>query len=145
VFERVVNHRPEYAVALRAVEDALWAQDAVDPIVLELCRLRIAQLLGSSDELARRTPTAIAAGLDEATVSELRQWPTSERFDARLRTCLGYAEQVLLDAQGVSDEQAAAVIAAMGDGGLLVLTYACGFFETNARARIVLALEGVTA
>ncbi|MFI5053008.1 MAG: carboxymuconolactone decarboxylase family protein [Acidimicrobiia bacterium] len=144
MFERVVDHRPEYAAALRAVDEALWAQDVVDPIVLELCRLRIAQLLDSPDELARRTPTAVAAGLDEAMVSELRQWPTSDRFDARLRTCLGYAEQVLVDAQAVSDEQAAAVVAAMGDGGLLVLTYGCGFFETNARARIVLALEGVT-
>jgi hypothetical protein len=36
------------------------------------------------------------------------------------------------------------VVAAVGDGGLLVLSYACGFFETNARARLVLALEGVT-
>jgi alkylhydroperoxidase family enzyme len=145
VFERVVDQRPQYAAALRAVDDALWAQDLVGPIVLELCRLRIAQLLASPDELARRTPAAIAAGLDEGMVSELAQWPTSDRFDARLRACLGYAEQVLLDAQGVSDDQATAVVAAMGDGGLLVLTYACGFFETNTRARLVLALDGVTA
>jgi alkylhydroperoxidase family enzyme len=140
----VVGRRPEYAAALRAVDDALWAQDVVDPIVLELCRLRIAQLLGASEESSRRTPAALAAGLDEQMVSELQQWPTSDRFDARLRSCLGYAEQVLVDAQGVTDEQAAAVVASVGDAGLLVLSYACGFFETNARARLVLAPEGVT-
>ena len=29
------------------LDDALWAQDVVDPIVLELCRLRIARTAGS--------------------------------------------------------------------------------------------------
>ena len=52
VFERVVELRPHYAAALQAVDDALWTQDVVDPITLELCRLRIAQLLASPDEQA---------------------------------------------------------------------------------------------
>jgi alkylhydroperoxidase family enzyme len=140
----VVNQRPEYAAALRAVDAALWEQDVLDPVVLEMCRLRIAQLLRASDELTVRTPAAVAAGLDETLVLDLPRWPVSNRFDARLRACLGYAEQVLVDAQEVSDEQASAVIAAVGDGGFLVLTYACGFFETNVRARLILAGSELT-
>jgi hypothetical protein len=53
--------------------------------------------------------------------------------------CLGFAEQVAIDAQGVTDDDAAKVIATIGEGGFLVLTYACGFFETTQRARILLA------
>jgi alkylhydroperoxidase family enzyme len=137
-FDRVVNLRPAYADALREVEVALWEQDQLDPVTLELCRLRIGQLLGCPTEAADRTPAAVDAGLDEAMVAVLRRWPTDERFDARLRACLGYAEQLLMDAQGVSDAQAATVVGAIGEGGFLVLTYACGFFETNQRARLVL-------
>ena len=135
----VLDHRPAYAAAYRAVLTELWAQHAIDPVTLELCRIRVAQLLGCDEAAAERTPAAIAAGLDEELVARLAEWPTSERFDARLRACLGLAEQVLLDAQGVSDEQAANVIAAVGEAGFLVLTYACGLFETNQRARILLA------
>ena len=140
-FDRVVNHRPRYAAALRSVEAALWRQDVLDPIVLELCRLRIAQLLDCSAALGYRTPEATNAGLDEAMVSVLAQWPDHDLFTQRLRTCIGYAEQLLLDAQGVTDAQAAEVVAAIGEGGFLVLTYGCGLFETTQRARKLIGAQ----
>lgn len=134
----MANLRPEYGAALRAVETELWAQDVLDPVSLELCRLRIAQLLRCDVASTERTPSAVVAGLDEAMVESLSRWSTDDRFDARRRACLGYAEQLLIDAQGVTDEHAAAVIDAIGEGGFLVLTYACGLFETTQRARLVL-------
>lgn len=138
VLDRVVGLRPEYGAALRAVESALWAQDALDPVTLELCRLRIAQLLGCTEAQAERSPAAAAAGLDEGMAAAVSRWPTDGRFDGRTRVCLGYAEQLFVDAQGVTDEQAAGVIAAIGEGGFLVLTYGCGLFETTQRARLLL-------
>jgi alkylhydroperoxidase family enzyme len=134
--DRVLNHRPAYAEAMRDVETALWSQDVLAPAILELCRLRIAQLLGAADELARRTPGV--EGLDESLVDTLAQWPTAPGFDERQRVCLGYAEQILIDAQGVSDDDAARVIGVVGEGGFLVLTYGCGFFETTQRAGLLL-------
>jgi alkylhydroperoxidase family enzyme len=138
LLDRMAQLRPEYGAALQAVETELWAQDVLDPVSLELCRLRIAQLLRCDEALAERTPAAVSAGLDEGMVDGLSRWATDDRFDARLRACLGYAEQLLIDAQGVTDEHAAAVIAAIGEGGFLVLTYGCGLFETTQRARLVL-------
>jgi alkylhydroperoxidase family enzyme len=135
-FDDVVGARADYAAALRDIERALWAQELVSPVVLELCRLRIAQILGCATALEHRTPQA--AGLDEALVGALPGWATDPRFDRRTRDCLGYAEQLLIDAQGVEDDQAQAVIDAIGEGGFLVLTYACGLFETTQRARILL-------
>ncbi len=136
-FERIVGHRPCYAAVLADIEAALWRQDAVPPLLLELCRLRIAQLLGCGVALAHRTPQAVASGLDESLVSSLSQWPTDARFSGQARVCLGYAEQLLMDAQGVSDEEADRVIDAVGQGGFLVLAYACGLFETTQRARMI--------
>ena len=136
-FERIVGHRPRYAAVLADIEAALWRQDAVSPLLLELCRLRIAQLLGCGAALVLRTPQAVASGLDESLVSSLSQWPTDARFSAQARVRLGYAEQLLMDAQGVSDEEADRVIDAVGQGGFLVLAYACGLFETTQRARLI--------
>ena len=136
-FERIASHRPRYAAVLGEIEAALWQQDAVSPLLLELCRLRIAQLLGCGVAFVHRTPQAVAAGLDESLVSSLSQWPTDARFSGQARVCLGYAEQLLMDAQGVSDEEADRVIEAVGQGGFLVLAYACGLFETTQRARLI--------
>ena len=137
-FDDIVGARADYAAALREIERAVWAQELVSPVVLELCRLRIAQILGCATALEHRTPQAVTAGLDEALVEALPEWPTDPRFDRRTRDCLGYAEQLLIDAQGVDDDQARGVIDALGEGGFLVLTYACGLFETTQRARILL-------
>ncbi|BBZ39955.1 carboxymuconolactone decarboxylase family protein [Mycobacterium conspicuum] len=137
-FDDVVGARPEYAAALRDIEYAIWDQTLVSPTILELCRLRIAQLLGCRAALDYRTPRAPTDSLDETLVDSLTRWPTSSRFDRRLRACLGYAEQLLIDAQEVSDELCRAVIDEIGEGGFLVLTYACGLFETTQRARLVL-------
>ena len=132
----VVSLRPAYAAAFHEVLDAIWDQDVVDATTLELCRLRIAQMLGA-------TPTP--ERVDADTFTALSRWPTDDRFDARMRVALGYAEQVLLDAQGVTDEHAATVIDALGEPGFLVLTYACGVFETTQRAELVLGESRSTA
>ena len=136
-WDRVIDHRPAYAAAFRDVEAALWGQDVLDPGILELCRLRTAQLLGADGELHGRSPAA-AGRVDESLIDVLAQWQTAPGFSEQQRSCLGYAEQVLVDAQGVTDELAAEIVEAVGEGGFLVLTYACGFFETTQRARLLL-------
>jgi alkylhydroperoxidase family enzyme len=138
VLERVASLRPAYAAALRDVEAAVWGQHQLEPELLELCRLRIAQML-QADEQVTEPPVRVV--LDSVLLAQLRQWPTSDAFTERQRVCLGFAEQLVVDAQGVSDEHAASVIATIGDGGFLVLTYACGFFETTQRASIVLGVQ----
>ena len=137
-FDDIVGARADYAAALRDVDDALWTQDLVSPVILEMCRLRVAQILGCTAAFERRTPEATAAGLDETLVASLARWTADPSFDSRTRACLEYAEQLLVDARGVDDEQARDVITEIGEGGFLVLTYACGLFETTQRARLVL-------
>ena len=134
--EQLSGPCPTYGAALDEVIRAIWDQDVLDAATLELCRLRIGQLLGAEPEPERVDPS-LAAGL--------RHWSTDDRFDARLRAVLGYAEQILLDAQELSDAQAKEVIDTIGEDGFLVLTYACGVFETTQRAEMILGIRRSSA
>ena len=105
--DRVLGLRPGLRAEYRAFLSTVWTRSGLDPVVLELCRLRVAQLLGCDGELAERTASARDAGLDEAKIAMLPQWPTSPVFTATERACLAYAEQFVLDPHGVDDAQAA--------------------------------------
>ena len=53
---------PEARDRLGELEAELWAPGRMDPVVLELCRLRLAQLLDDRQGLDQRTPAALQAG-----------------------------------------------------------------------------------
>jgi alkylhydroperoxidase family enzyme len=127
--------------ALADVVVAAW--DETDPVLLELCRLRMATVLSYPAEQARRTERARAAGLDEAKVAELPKWPTSPRFDARERACLALAEQFVIDANGVTDEHVAEVTTHLGPAGCYAFVQALSVIETFQRACLTLGIESV--
>lgn len=139
--DAVFGLRPELFDAWRAFRDAFWERRLVDPVILELCRLRVAALHGCRAELAARTPAARAAGLDEAKIAALGDWATDARFGASERACLRFAEQFVLDAHGVTDGDAAAVTAALGDAGTVALAEALALFDGFCRFRLVLGVE----
>ena len=112
VLSRVLAEQPDVASSLDALNEAAWS--VVDPVLLELCRLRVAKLLGCEYEQALRTEAAVAAGLDEATIVDLPAWPTSERFGRRERACLAFCEQFVIDVAGMDDELAFAVSDELG-------------------------------
>ena len=135
VIAAVLSDHPEVAANLFAAHNAAW--DVVDPVVLELCRLRLAQLLDNAAELAVRTPAAVAAGVGEATVLELRSWPTSPRFGARERACLAFCEQSFIDVASVTSSMTEAVSAELGVQGLADFVSALLVIEQRQRLRLV--------
>jgi alkylhydroperoxidase family enzyme len=134
VLDAVLAGVPDVARYLHEADTAAW--DAVDPVLLELCRLRVAMLLGCQAELAARTPAAVDAGLDEATVAELSHWPTSPRFGARERACLAFTEQFVIDVANLSDDLADAVRDQLGPTGLMDFTNALLVVEQRQRLRL---------
>ena len=108
----MLAEQPDVAGSLDALNEAAWS--VVDPVLLELCRLRVAKLLGCEYEQGLRTEAAVAAGLDEATIVDLPAWPTSERFGRRERACLAFCEQFVIDVAGMDDELAFAVSDELG-------------------------------
>ena len=123
---------------LAELDATLWSR-SFDPRLMELIRLRFAQLLGADRELARRTPQAIAAGLDDATIVELPQGPVSPRFDTRDRTVLAWAEQWLVDVTGISADAAAKLHQLWSDRELAQLTMAVAVFEMVTRTCVALS------
>jgi alkylhydroperoxidase family enzyme len=142
VIDRVLARQSDVAEQLLAADGAAWR--ATDPVLLELCRLRIAMLLDCSAELAVRTPAAVAAGVDAETVDALPRWPTSPRFGARERACLAFCEQFVIDVANLDDELAEAVRAHLGDAGLVDFANALLVVEQRQRLRLAWERLGLT-
>jgi alkylhydroperoxidase family enzyme len=126
------------AASLRAYRDAVWRDPATDPALLELCRLRLAQLLGADPSSAPPHPAAAEAGLDPEKLAELARWPTSERFSARDRAALAFAEQWLFDPSGMTDDDCARLRAALGDAGCAAFTMGLALVEALLRFELAL-------
>lgn len=139
-FDAVFGLRPDLFDAFRSFAEVFDTHRLVDPVVLELCRLRCAQLLGCRSELVMRSPAAVDAGLTEADVAALTQWPTSDRFTDAQRACLALAEQFVLDPHGVTPAQRAAVAEHFGEAGLVALVEALAIFDGFTRFRTILGI-----
>jgi len=132
-FERVFALRANLFEAWRDFSALFWTRRLVDPVVLELCRLRVAQLLGARYPQSVRTPEARAAGLPEGRIAALACWRTSDDFGETERACLRFAEQFVLDAKGITDADAAAVVGALGDAGTVAFVEALAIFDGFSR------------
>jgi alkylhydroperoxidase family enzyme len=91
--------------------------------------------------LSSRRPEALAAGLDEAKVALLDRWWRSSTFTETECACLRFAEQFVLDAKGMSDEQARPVIDALGEKGTIALVEALAIFDGFGRFCRMLEIE----
>src|SRR5262249_18263905 len=138
---RLAACSPDAAAALTDLVAAAWAE--TDPVLLELARMRIATLLGNRAELTPRTTLAHDAGVAEAKVAALPEWPTSPLFDARERACVALTEQFVMDANGVTDEQVADVTEHLGSEGCYAFVQAISVLETFQRACLTLGIEGI--
>lgn len=131
---------PQVFENLVVLEQRLWAEDSIEAPLLELVRLRIAQLLDAPAELERRTPAAVDVGLDEAMVTELSMWPTSPRFDERQRAVLSWSEQWVIDPEQITDDDATRLTTALSEKECAALSTALAVFESLTRTRVALGL-----
>jgi alkylhydroperoxidase family enzyme len=107
-------------------------------VVLELCRLRIAQLVRCDRELATRTPAAATAGLTESKIAQLTRWPSSPDYTAAERAALCFAEMYVIDPGSVTDEMTAAVNEYFTPPEIAVLTTGIAVFDAIARFQVAL-------
>jgi alkylhydroperoxidase family enzyme len=139
IIDTVLAHLPDVVAALEATHRAAWA--AVDPRMLELCRLRAAQLIGCAGEAMARTP---GAGLDPDLADHVAQWPTHSGFGEAERDVLAWCEQFVIDVASMTDDQVAAVARHAGDDGVVNLTNALLVIEQRQRLRVMWEHLGLT-
>lgn len=141
--DRVFGLRPDAYARFREMYAGLWDASAIDPVVLELCRLRIATVLGCDAERAIRYTDASDAGLTEARVAMLPRWPDDPVFSAGERSAIEFAEQYVIDPHGLTDEHFAALHREFDEPALATLSLAVAMFDALTRMRLALGVEPV--
>jgi len=96
--------RPESSAVRAHSKDAFWAfadswarlyrGGVVEHPLKELCRVYVSRSLNCEYCGNQRSPAAQRAGLDEATLDEVVNFESSERYDERQKAALSYAEAI---------------------------------------------------
>lgn len=137
--QEVLGLRPELAELVDTYLAQAWADN--DPVILELCRLRIAQLHGDEAQQRLRHDSAARAGLTEDKIADLARYVDSPHYSEHERACVSYAEQYVIDVHGIADADAARVKQRMSDGEFVAFTVALGLFDGFGRFRLVLGID----
>ena len=132
--DELFNVLPKAHEHYRDLDAQIW-DGRIDPVLLEVCRVRIATLHRCLPELARHRAD-IGAKRDA-----IAQWPTSPLFSATERALLRFAEQYVIDAQGVADADAAGVTAVLSGPEVAAFTIAIGTFDAICRFTLALGTE----
>jgi alkylhydroperoxidase family enzyme len=140
-FERVFALRKNLFEDFRSFYALFWEKRLVDPVILELCRLRIAQLHGCEAELRVRYQPALDAGLTEEKIAALADAGDSPLYGGAERACVALAELFAMDPHAITDADAARVVAALGDAGTVALVEALALFDGFTRFRLMLGVE----
>ena len=124
-----------------AVWDAVWRQTHIPAPVLELCRLRLAQLHGATAEQALHRPDRLDAGKTAALLdgSHLKDG----RFSAAELAVLEFTEIYAQDPAAIGDDMADAVKQHFGEAGLVCLVESLGFID--GRIRLALMFSALQA
>ncbi|WP_101760216.1 carboxymuconolactone decarboxylase family protein [Oceanicoccus sp. KOV_DT_Chl] len=137
-FGQIFSLRPNLWADYQRFIAVLWQRTSLSVVILELTRLRVAQLHNCKPELNRRYQLAIDAGLVEEKIQQLSQWHTANVFSRSERGCLELAELFVIDPHAISDEVAAAVQHSLGDNGFVALMEALAMFDGFCRFQLML-------
>lgn len=130
--------RPNLKADLDAFSSTFWQLTVLDPMLLECCRLRVAQLHRCQAELAQRRAEAEAAGFSEQHAEALLRWDQSELFSQLQRDALALAELFVQDPQAIDDELALRLTTTLGDAGFVALLEALALFDGFCRFQCML-------
>jgi alkylhydroperoxidase family enzyme len=117
---------------MSAAHHAAWA--ATSPRLLELCRVRIATMLGCTAESNERTTES---RVPPELLDAIAAWPTDPRFEPADRACLAFTEHYVIDVASVDDDTVDAVRDHLGDEGVQSFVSALLVVEQRIRLRLM--------
>ena len=132
--DRVWNTRPQFHATF--VDDYRRAIARVEPVLVELCRLRMALLFGCAVDLSLRSKPARAAGLGEDKIAALANYDKSPLFSARERACIGFAEQFALASYAIDDADVARVQQVLAPEDFIYFVKALSVIDQFQRAAV---------
>ena len=134
--DSTIGELAELAAPFSALYESLWTQRHVPADVLELCRLRLAQLHQCAVELQRHE---VEIPIEKS--ERLAQWDTDSIFSSAERACLAFTEVYAMDVQALTDQHADAVKMHFGDAGLVLLVEALGILDGMTRLSLLWQLR----
>jgi alkylhydroperoxidase family enzyme len=127
--------RPEACALLVDLNERVW--QVGDPVLLELVRLRVAQLIGNPAAVQMRCSYAAAA--PESKILALPDYPSSPLFSPAERDTLAFAEQFLIDVGGTTEDARAELIRHFGADGARGVVSAIYVVEFTQRLQMIAA------
>jgi alkylhydroperoxidase family enzyme len=137
--EQVWRYRDDYYRLF--VDDYVRSVRRLDPVLVELARIRIAQLVESEFDAALRYRAAGDAGLTETKISAITDYPTSELFSDRERAVLEFTEQFALQSSSISDEDCARLQEHITAEQFIYLVKALSTMDQFARANSAFRIQ----
>jgi hypothetical protein len=138
--ERAFGLRPELSTACRDFIALFWEAPLLDPALLELCRIRVGQMIGAEVPDLCDAMRAARAALAPPRIAGLADWWNRDVYSATERACLRFAEQFVLDPQAIGDGDAADVVAALGDAGTVAFVEVLALLDGFSRFTRFLAI-----
>ena len=137
--DRVWGTRPVFFE--RFMRDHSKSMGLVDPVLVELCRLQLAQTHQCEFAQQLRYRLATEAGLTEEKIAALSNYYNSPLFSHVERVCIGFTEQFAMDPSSVGDEEIARLSAALGPEPMIYLLKAISVMDMLQRSMVAFALE----
>jgi AhpD family alkylhydroperoxidase len=131
----LVRLRPRACGLLAALNERVW--QAGDPVLLELVRVRAAQLIGNPAALRARSPYADVEVVPPSKVRALPDYPGSPLFSAAERDTVAFAEQFIIDVGGTAEAMRAGLVGHFGADGARRLVSAMYVVEFTQRLQLI--------
>lgn len=129
--------RPQACGLLVALNERVW--QVSDPVLLELVRLRAAQLIGNHAALQVRCRYADVDAVPESKILALPDYPSSPLFSAAERDTLAFTEQFLIDVGGTTAAERAGLTGHFGADGARGVVSAIYVVEFTQRLQMIAA------
>ena len=129
-FRDVLGERTAVADNLADIHELAW--EVVDPVLLDLSRLRVAMLLGCQSELE-----ILNSDLSSEKMASLAEWPSTNFFNECEKSCLRFVEEFVVDVSSIPDSSAFAVRDHLGEEGFVNFVNALLVVEQRIRLQIV--------
>lgn len=136
-FDDVFALRANLHERYREFVSLLGTRRTVDPLLLELCRLRVAQVLGCPPM------PALAAGErpSERKLAALKDWESSDSFSEHERACLAFADKFVRAPRTITDDDAAAVARHLSTPEIVAFTEALALLDGFTRFCAILGID----
>jgi alkylhydroperoxidase family enzyme len=139
--DRVLGLRPDLYAEVRTWYGHIWDPPVCDPVVLELVRLRVAQLVGCVEQQAVRYALPREHGLTEERAAAVSHWAADPAFSEAERVALAFAELFVIDVHAITDGDVDALRRHLSDVEIVGLCNALAVWDGFMRVRVLLGAD----